>query len=149
MAHDFKIFRSNDNDLRRQITENLEYLGDGLDRIIDYLGAVPPAGIVVEYLWDAGFTGDPQDGHMGANTADVLTVTELRFHENSANGNNIGVIIEAFDPGDLLGIFQVPSPSGTSYFSVTTAAVNQGVYYTMAVEPLNVTGMALPINQDD
>lgn len=150
MANEYEILNSTEYNLRAQISHWLKYNRELIDDVIDYLGAVPPAGIALKYDWQTSTaSADPGTGYIAGNQPTHNLVNELYISKTSSSGNNLSVYWEALQPGDIVYIFQIPAPSNSSYYEVSLAVQDQGDWYILQVDPMAAAGQALPTTLDD
>ena len=145
-----EINRGNLHNVREQIGTQLTELDDQIEDIIDYLGAVPPSGLVIDMFWsDVETPGDPGSGYIGADNNDIYLVDKLYISKDTAAGNNMSVIVEALDPEDILLLFQQTGAYNTAYLVVDAKAVDMGTWYELDVRPSTATGMSIDNAQGD
>ena len=144
MAEKYEVERANLMRVRKQITGSL---GDVDDRITT-LELNPSGYVALNYKYTVALSGDPTSGHIGADTLDATTVTELRISNTTAAGNDASLIRTDIGIDDIIAIFEKPAPNDTSYYTVTATPVNETGWYSIAVTPLLFTGAGLP-NVDD
>lgn len=115
LANNWSNFYNNEN---TQTTKFVEDVG----------GQALPGG---RWSWSTATSGAPNPGRLRGNNATIASITELSIHQETANGDNLGVLISLLRDGDKIGIAFTANTDIFLIFNVTATPVLSGSVYAV------------------
>jgi len=97
-------------------------------RLDDVGGQALPGG---RWTWSTATSGVPNPGRIRGNNATIASITELSIHQETVDGDNLGVLISALRSGDRVGIFFAVNPDNFLIFDVTATPILTGSVYAV------------------
>lgn len=101
----------------------------------DIFGAITPRLANTDFLWTTGTGGSPAASHVGIDTADWETATELHVSETDVVPVSVADLLDELGEGDRITVYSQLDGSSYATYLIAGPPIDEGTWRRIPVEP--------------